>query len=185
MLKISAPLASIIITLIVTTAISIGAGVFTFAPRNYAIITFDGGYKRLGIINEESVYTKADIEMNGDVIQSGSFDEVIAFLEEQADGSGRGLNSNLSDGVAVRATAGIKYFSSDAATFDLETETLYVKSTQVNPVNMAELANKLKAIEESVKANRVETSNDALSFEVAPKQSIFSLLDKIYARLSR
>jgi len=182
MSKISGPIAAIIISIIITLGALVGSGAFSPEPANYATINFDGGYKRIGVIYQERVYADATVEMNGRVIKSGSFADVVNFLKEAADEEGGGSGLNLKDGVAVRAKSGVQYLASESS-FRLNMENLDVKSTQVNPVNQKELIKKLEDIEASVKQRRAEVSNNAISYSTAPEANfilpkIFSLIDR-------
>lgn len=183
-MRINGPIASIIIAIILAITVLLGTGSFAPSPQNYATINYDGGYKRIGVIYEERVFTDASVEINGRTVEQGNFEQIVTFLKEAADEEGGGSASlNLKDGVAVKAVAGIQYFASESS-FRLTLDTLNVKSTQVNPVNQSELINKLEEIENTVKNDRASVSQRSITFGAAPEvdfliPKVLSFIDKL------
>lgn len=182
-MRISGPIAAIIITLIITSGALIGSGSFDSKPENYATIYFDGGYERIGIVREERVFTSAVLKFNNNVEHSGDFSSLINLLNEMSADQGNASELNLADGVSIEASAGIIYIASESD-FTLTEESLFVKSTQLNPVNQNELITKLKNIETSLKDRRETISSDALKFGPAPpKDGIINQIVKAAEKL--
>ena len=100
-MRINGPIASIIIAIILAITVLLGTGSFAPSPQNYATINYDGGYKRIGVIYEERVFTDASVEINGRTVEQGNFEQIVTFLKEAADEEGGSSASlNLKDGAA-------------------------------------------------------------------------------------
>ncbi len=176
------PLASIIVSLVVTTGLLFGTGSFKNNPPTYATVNFDGGYKKIGVISSEEVVTEARIERNGTRLTSGTFQQVITWIRNSAKDQGGVENVTWKEGVTLAATAGIKWIASES-NFTLTTDSLDLVSTDQAPVRLSDAIEKLSALEAKAKRERVETSRQALVFSDPPAESF--LLSKILSGLER
>jgi len=180
--KITGPIAAIIVAFIVTLGILIGSGSLTPTPDTYATVSFDGGYKKIGVISQEQVFTKAEITLNGRRIKSGDFDEIIDWMTEQAADTGGLEKSSWKAGVALSASAGVEWLGSESR-FQLTTESMNLVSTDEKPLMNTEVISQLKALETRAKASRQKNAEEALQFGPAPKESF--LLTKVLSALSK
>ena len=108
-MKITGPIASIIITVILALSILFGIGAFSSESYTFATILHKEGYKKIGVIAEERIYTTARISSNGgqDVIVEGNFRKIKNFLEDSIDENSESEDLNLMDGILIEASAGI------------------------------------------------------------------------------
>lgn len=176
------PIASIIVSIILTMGFLMGTGSFKSPATTYATVNFDGGYQKIGIISREEIYTEARIEMNGDRLVSGDFQEVIAWIRKSARDNGGVENVTWKDGVRLKASAGIKWSGSES-NFKLATETLDIQSTNQVPVKPSEVIVKLDELEKKAKAGRLENAKQSLVFSAAPTESF--LISKILSAIQR
>lgn len=114
MSKITGPLAAIVVSIIITLGLLIMTGSLPPKPHTYATVEYDGGYKKLGVISSEEIFTRAEIKANNEMLTSGSFEEVIAELKKQT------KNQNIEtltwkSGVSISASAGIRWVGSEGA----------------------------------------------------------------------
>jgi hypothetical protein len=180
--RITGPIAAIIVALIITLGILVGSGSLTPAPDTYATVSFDGGYKKIGVISQEKVFTKAEITLNGRRIKSGDFDDIIEWMTEQAAETGGLEKSSWKAGVAMSADAGVEWLGSESK-FQLATESIKLVSTVEKPLMNTEVVSQLKALEQRAKASRQKNAEEALQFGPAPKESF--LLTKVLSALSK
>jgi hypothetical protein len=176
------PVASIIVSLIVTVGLLFGTGAFKQTPPTYATVNFDGGYKKIGVIRSEEVFTEARVERNGNRLTSGTFQQVIDWIHESAKDQGGVESVTWKDGVTLKATAGIKWLASES-NFTLTTDSLDLKSTEQDRIRLSEAIEKLRNLEAKAKRERVDNSRQALVFSDPPSESF--LLSKILSGLER
>lgn len=172
--QISAPFAAIIVAVILSLTAMTGLGVFDFSKSTYATVHFDGGFQRIGEIKSQSVFTEAEIRMDGKKLESGSFDHVINWLTNSA---GKDLNTAvLSAGATMKAKAGVEWIGSDKE-FRLASDSLNLTSTESNRIKLIDVIAQLTALEQKVKATHHEIAIAALTF--GPRHNSSSFLGKI------
>lgn len=180
--KITGPIAAIIVAFIITLGVLFGSGSLTPVPDTYATVSFDGGYKKIGVISQEQVFTKAEITLNGRQIKSGDFDDIIEWMTEQAAETGGLEKSSWKAGVAISADAGVEWLGSESK-FQLKTESIKLVSTDVKELMNSEVISQLKALEQRAKESRQKNAEESLKFGPAPKESF--LLTKVLSALSK
>lgn len=178
-MNISGPISAIIVSLILTLGTLFGTGAFT-SEKNYATVSFDGGYKRIGIIQEERIFTSAVVRLDGSTLKSGDFDEVIEWIYESSANTARERggfeNVTWRSGVSVEASAGIDWTGS-VSKFRLTTQNYNDTSTTAKSLFAKDVIAKLEQLERDAKAQRVQSSKNALSFDKVPADvSLMSLL---------
>jgi len=160
------PLAAIISTSIATAglawAILFGIGAF---EKNHAIVEFDGGYTRLGVINEERIFSSAEIKKDGQSIKSGDFKEVIGYLKA-LDGS-ESITASLASGITISGSVGIKWDASRTS-FTLTTDQFERTSTDAEPVLVIDVIAQMQTMLLKEKADREETAKRVLTFGKDP-----------------
>jgi hypothetical protein len=177
------PIASIIVSLILTLGALFGLGAFKPEKLTYATAKFDGGYQKIGVIAREEVYADATIELNGEKLRSGTVEEIIAYIEKTSNSDGDKIETvTWKAGVRLKADAGIKWTGSES-NFKLTTESLDLKSTNQIPLKPLEVIAQLKDMREKAKAGRSESVKNALLFEKAPTESF--LLSKILGAIGK
>jgi hypothetical protein len=176
------PVASIIVSLILTLGFLFGTGSFKSTPPTYATVNFDGGYQKIGVISREEIFTEARVEINGERIVNGDFATVIAWIQRSARESDGVDKATWKEGVRLVASAGIRWTGSES-NFKLATENLDIKSTSQTPIRVSEAIEKLNAVERQAKAERLESSKQALVFSSAPTESF--LISKILAAIQK
>ena len=176
------PLASIIVSLILTMGFLFGTGSFKPAPATYATVNFDGGYQKIGVISREEIYTEARIEMNGDRLTNGDFQEIIAWIQKASRENGGVENVTWKDGVRLKASAGIKWSGSESS-FKLATDTIDIKSTIKDPIKPSDVIEQLNELEKKAKAGRLESVKQSLVYSAAPTESF--LLSKILSAIQK
>lgn len=165
------PVASIIVALIVTIGSLFGFGAFTPDLHTYATVKFDGGYKKIGVITSEEIYSEVKITLKGESIRSGSVEDVAAWIEQRArDGQQPADKTTYKVGVTVEGNAGIKWSATESS-FKLSTDSLELVSTESAPLYPLEVAASLRRMLEKAKSERVRNSANALVFSKAPSES--------------
>ena len=176
------PIASIVVSLVLTFGFLFGTGAFKPATYTYATAKFEGGYQKIGVINREEVFTEVRVEINGDKIMSGDFEEVIAKIRRDSKETG-GLDKTIwKDGVEVKAKVGIRWTGSESS-FKLTTESLNLISTNAAPLKPFEVIDKLTAMQSKNLSTRVETAKQTLEFGAAPTESF--LLSKVLSAFQK
>lgn len=165
------PIASIIVALIVTLGGLFGFGAFTPTALTYATVNFDGGYKKIGVIAAEEIYTEASISVDGETLKSGTIEDVISWIQKRGKSDGQELSQiTYKPGVSVKGEAGIKWIASES-NFKLSTDSIDLTSTATNPLKPLEVIEQLKKIRDKSKAERIENAKKALAFSKAPTES--------------
>ena len=73
--------------------------------KNYATVNYEKGYKRIGIIYQERIFTEAILSSNGDEITRGDFDTIRNVMNQEIEVSGGNIDTfNLGDGFSIFAT---------------------------------------------------------------------------------
>jgi len=170
------PLASIIVSVVLTFGFLFGTGSFKSTPYTYATVNFDGGYQKIGIIQREEIYTEARLEINGEKLTDGDFEDVISWINKSARDNGGAEGVTWKDGVRLKASAGIKWTGSES-NFKLATNTMDVKSTTQAPLKPQEVILQMNELHKKAKLERVETVKTSLTFGPSPKESF--LLSKL------
>ena len=170
------PFASIIVSVVLTLGFLFGTGSFKSTPYTYATVNFDGGYQKIGVINREEIYTEARLEINGEKLVNGDFEEVISWINKSARDNGGTEEVTWKDGVRLKASAGIKWSGSES-NFKLATDTMDVKSTTQVPLKPKEVILQINELQKKAKADRLETVKKSLTFGPAPNESF--LLSKL------
>ena len=182
-MKLTGPVASIIVALIVMISLLFGAGSLTPPQPTYATVQFDGGYERLGVIKREKIYTEVAVTYNGETIFSGNFEEVIPLIEKSLRSQDQERSRvTWNEGVVIAASAGIEWTGSDG-NFKLSTDALNKTSTAAALLSPALMIDELNALKAKAKRERVANAAEALSFGPAPSESF--LLSRIAAALQK
>lgn len=179
--KITAPISAIVVAIIITLGFLVGTGALMPEAKTYATVKFDGGFKKIGVISSEEIFTKAIVELNDSVIYTNDFADTIAWIKKNSKDKGIS-NTTWKNGVELKATAGIRWIGSESS-FNLTTEDLTLKSTDEKPLVAAEVITQLEALERKAKANRTTNAKEALEFSAAPHQSF--LLSKMLSAFSK
>lgn len=169
-------IASIIVSVILTLGFLFGTGSFKSTPLTYATVNFDGGYQKIGVISREEIFTEARVEMNGERLTSGDFEEVIGWIHRSARENGGVENVTWKDGVRLKASSGIRWSGSES-NFKLSTDMLDIKSTTQVPLKPQDVIEQLNGLEKKAKAGREENARKSLVFGPAPTESF--LLSKV------
>tara|TARA_A100001011_G_C13842552_1_gene647593 strand:- start:42 stop:566 length:525 start_codon:yes stop_codon:yes gene_type:complete len=166
------PQATVISSFIVTAGLTSGIFFVSSPQRNYATVSYDGGYQKIGIIYSEQVFTKAELKKDGDSIVSGDAEKVIEFLKK--DSEGYSLDSKVGKGILLTASSGIRWNAS-RTNFDLTTDNLLLNSSKerLTPNTIISSLNKLIA---NTKSKREETSESALTYGRDPNPDWISSL---------
>ncbi len=165
---ITGPVAAIIVTMIVTLGMLWASGSLMPDPKIYATVNYDGGYKKIGVISSEEIFTEAEIALDGETIKSGSFAETIDWMRETSkDGV---ATTTWKAGVTLNAKAGVEWVGSES-NFKLTTDSLSLISTDRNPVSVGEVIKQLEQLQQKAKNERVANSAAALEFGDNPQTS--------------
>jgi hypothetical protein len=180
---VTGPIASIIVSIIFSMTALFSLGVLTLEEPTYATVQFDGGYRKLGVIAAEEIFTEVSLMINGETLRSGSNEEIIKFLEKSSKSEGvESKNATLKAGVTISGKAGIKWNASES-NFKLQTESVNLTSTNSAPLTFSYAISTLQEMESKAKSGRVETAKKSLHFGKAPTESF--LLSKILGALRR
>jgi len=173
-MRISGPVSAIICTLILMVGLLFGLGKFDREPPpSYATVSFDGGYKKIGVISYEGIYTNGSITKDGDTLVSGDFDKLIKFIKDSAKGDPLD-QMTLKTGVNLNADAGVEWIASES-NFKLATDRLDITSTQAVPLVLQDVISRLEKLELKAKSEREANAKSSLSFGDNPNVSfIFS-----------
>ncbi|MUL11887.1 hypothetical protein [Aliivibrio fischeri] len=167
---VTAPVAAIVITVIVCISILFGFGRFEKPVHDYATVKFDGGYKKIGVISEQRDFSKIEVMFNDTTLWSGDINAVISGIEGVLKSEKEPLNVTWKEGVTVNGTAGVSWIGSESS-FNLTTETIDLMSTNEMPLSPVDVIEKLKQLDRKVKDTQESTAQQSLTFSVAPNTS--------------
>lgn len=182
-MTISGPISAIIVSSILTLGVLFGTNAFN-NDKNYATVSFDGGYKRIGFIEQEVIHSNAVISLDdGTVMKRGDIDEVIEWIYKTSANTAKERGSFESvtwrDGISIKANAGIEWTGS-VSKFILTTHTFEEISTTAKPLFAKDVVSKLENLTRDAKAERIENSKESLSFDKAPSSgSLKNLLSSL------
>lgn len=182
MSKLTGPMAAVLVSLILTLGILYGSGALVQPSDTYATVSFDGGYKKIGVISEERIFTKAEVTLEGQTLKTGDFETIINFMTEAATEAGGLEKATLKSGVQVSASAGLKWVGSES-NFDLTTDEIKLVSTEEKPLLNKDVVTQLETLKKLAKDNRKKNSEESLEFGPAPKESF--LLSKLLSLISK
>ena len=172
-MNITGPVSAIIVALIVAIAALFASGSFESSNNTYATVHFDEGYQRLGFIRSERVFSKAKISMEDREIESGTIDDVLAWIKETSGKSNKSADGiTWKEGVTVTASAGIRWEGSES-NFDLTTDSWTLESTSVSPLKPLDVISQLQATLYRAKHERGVNSKNALQYGPAPAEMSF------------
>jgi hypothetical protein len=148
MIKITAPISAIIISLILCLTFLMASGSLLSARSNYATAKFDGGYQVLGLIKRQELFSEV-VEQLGN--KESQFDSIADYISDT-----KGLESDSSRaifkvGTIIKATTGIKWEGSEG-NLKLNTDTLTLYSTASKPLNVQEVLSALNDFENKSKS---------------------------------
>jgi hypothetical protein len=176
--KLTPSVAAIIVTIIISATLLFCFGAFDH-EKNYATITFDGGYQKLGLIRSQRIFTHAAITNNGNVTQ-GTFDEITEKLNQEITPAKKQLTFN--PGVRIQARTGIEFEGSESD-FKLTTDQIDLTSTAENPITVADILKNMKDMREKTKIAMPETVKASVELSATPKDN--SSFVKLLARLAK
>jgi hypothetical protein len=180
-MKLTGPIASIIVAIIVVLGGLFAVGALNPPPHTYATVNFEGGYTKLGVIKREKVYTNVAIRNDESTVFSGTFDEVIPQIERSVRENGyTPSNATWNKGTTVNAVAGVEWIASESD-FKLETDRFERTASSEAPLTVAQVITDLKALESKAKSEREKNAAEALTFGPFPQQPL--LLAKLAAAL--
>jgi len=177
---ISAPVSAIIITLMICFTALFVTGYFDEPAENYATVHFDGGFKKIGVIGQQSYFSEVKIEKDNEVLASGSIEDVVETLSYGLDSADDPQNSTLVAGVTISGSAGISWVGSESS-FKLNVEEIDMKSTSESEILVRQAIEELNAINDRIKAEHQDISDRALTFSENPGVSF--TLSKIISAL--
>ena len=177
---ITGPIAAIIVTVILTVGMLWASGALVPTPKTYATVHYDGGYKKIGVISSEEVFSEANIELEGETIHSGTFAETVDWIRKT---SKEGVEATTwKTGVTLNAKAGVEWVGSES-NFKLTTDTLNLVSTAAAPVSAGQVIRQLQQLEQKAKDERVANAEAALEFGDNPQESF--LLSKLLSLIGK
>ena len=169
-LNLNFPQATVISTLIVTTGITGGLLNLKDSPsnsKNYATVNYDGGYAKIGVIYDENVYSQAKVIYLGEKECDGDFAKVKACLLETVPNNKTAKTTELLAGVSIEAVTGVEW-SGSRKSFRLETDSISLKSTKEEELNVAAVISKFDEMLDETKRNRKKTSRSSISLGKNP-----------------
>lgn len=179
--KIYTPIANVVVAVILTLGALHGTG--TLLPNHtYATVNYDGGYKKIGVISSENVFTEVLIELEGRQVLNGDLEDALKWIAENSGENEQERKSiTYKTGLTVTASAGVSWVGSESP-FKLSTESVNLKSTNAKPLTPDSISDSLQAMFNKAKAERTLNSEQALSYGPAPSQSF--LLSKLIAAIA-
>lgn len=167
---ITAPIASIIITLTICLTVLFASGVFDKSNQDYATVNFDGGYKKIGVISEQRNFSIVEVKFNDEVLWSGSLDYVAGKITESIASEQAPQNVTWKEGITLKGTAGISWVGSESS-FELTTESIDLISTKAEPLVVQGVVSQLLALDRKIKDEHNVIAKQALTFSEAPSTS--------------
>ncbi|WP_104040597.1 hypothetical protein [Vibrio hyugaensis] len=167
---ITAPIASIIITLTICLTVLFALGTFNKSNLDYATVNFDGGYKKIGIISEQRSFSDVEVKFNDKVLWSGSLEYVADEIAKSIASEKDPQNITWKDGVTLNGTAGVSWSGSESS-FKLTTESIDLVSTKEAPLVVQEVITQLLTLDRKVKDENDVSAKQALTFSEAPSVS--------------
>lgn len=173
----SRPVSNIIVTLILTLGFLFGVGAFS-AKNDYATVSFDGGWQKLGVISTERIFTKVRISFEDRDLVSGDIDKAIEWIQKDSlSKSDNPSTVTWRAGVAITASAGVEWIAS-VIDFQLTIASINKQSTNGKFLYPVEIIEELRALKQKAKDERVKTATESLRFSPAPQASLFDLMGR-------
>ncbi|MEG3755680.1 hypothetical protein [Psychromonas arctica] len=167
---ITAPVASIIITLTICLTVLFGLGSFNASKLDYATVNFDGGYTKIGVISEQRSFSEVEVKFNDKVLWSGTLDYVADEITNSMAFEKDPQNVTWKEGVVLNGIAGVSWDGSESS-FKLTTETIDLVSTEEVPLVVQDVITKLRKLDRKVKDENDISAKQALTFSEAPSAS--------------
>ena len=167
---ITAPVASIIVTLTICLTVLFALGSFKASNLDYATVNFDGGYKKIGVISEQRSFSDVEVKFNDKVLWSGSLDYVAGEIANSIASEKDPQNITWKEGVTLNGTAGVSWDGSESS-FKLTTETIDLVSTKEVPLVVQDVITQLRTLDRKVKDENDISAKQALTFSEAPSAS--------------
>ncbi|MGF1767341.1 hypothetical protein L4D06_08130 [Enterovibrio makurazakiensis] len=167
---ITAPIASIIITITICVTALFAMGSFEQPKQDYATVNFDGGYKKIGVISEQRTFSEAEVILNDKILWSGTLSYVADKIKESMASEKNPENVTWKTGVALNGTAGISWVGSESS-FKLTTETINLLSTEDSPLVAQQVIEQLLALDRKIKDENEVSASQALTLSEPPSAS--------------
>lgn len=176
--KITGPVAAIIVSLVLGLSILVSSGALVPEKDTYATVSFEGGYKKIGIISSEKAFFNVKVfDSQGETAFEGTADETINWLKSGAES--KNLTTDkfiMANGWSFEGSGGISWVGSESS-FDLTTDSLEIMITRDKKFNMSDIIKRIEKVKQKVFDERQINSQEALVFGPAPSQSF--LLTKV------
>ena len=157
-----------------------GLGAFEKKEMTYATVHFDGGFKKLGEIQEQRVFSNVRMALNDETIFSGDIKKVTADLQRHLEKSKSQDLVTLKDGVKITGNIGIKWIGSEGS-FELTIDPIDLVSKEGSLLKVADVITLLEKMDLNMKTKHMEYAQNTLIFSERPKTS--SLISKLSAAL--
>ena len=163
-------IAAVIIGAMFSATALFGMGAFS-PSRDYATVSFNGGYQKLGVIYSQRTFTKATVTLEGRAIFAGNFEKVISEIQDALSKSSSSKEQvTWKEGVHIIANTGVSWTGSQS-NFEMTVDTLDETSTTSNPLKPTEIVAKLKAMEMKIRAEHEKHAQDSLKWGSPPSES--------------
>ncbi|PML77190.1 hypothetical protein [Enterovibrio norvegicus] len=167
---ITAPIASIIITLTICFTALFAMGSFEQPKQDYATVHFDGGYKKIGVISEQRSFSEAEVIFNDKTLWSGTMSYVANEIKKSIASEKNPETITWKSGVILNGTAGVSWVGSESS-FELTTETINLLSTEDSPLVAQQVIDQLLALDRKIKDESQASANQALTLSEPPSAS--------------
>lgn len=171
---------NILIAGIISGTILYGLGAFEKKEMTYATVHFDGGFKKIGVIAEQRVFSKIKVTMGGNEIYSGDIDTVTSEIKKSLSSDKNPNTTVWKDGVSIKGNVGVSWIGSESG-FELTVDTIDLTSTDKAPLKPLDIIDTLEKMGIATKNKHQEYADGALSFGEGPKSSF--LLSRIISAL--
>ena len=154
---------NIIIAIILSMTLLILSGVFDEPKKPFATVNYHGGFKKIGVIESEQVFSEAKVTKDGSILWQGDIPFIVSKLKESLDGVATPESSTLSLGVEINADTGVELVGS-ANEFELMIDSINLFSSKSSPIFTLKAIENLNKLESDLYENYQQYVSDSLTF---------------------
>lgn len=145
-------------------------GAFDNRNAEFATAYYEGGFKKLGELSEQSAFSDIQIFLGNQEVYAGSAEEMIDILQAALKNEDSPATAQWKNDFRIKGKFGVHWTGSEN-TFELTTDKLDIQATKAAPLNMQQVIDTLTAMNTRLKTNLPTYAQQTLRFNSSTKDA--------------
>lgn len=170
MSKVTWPIAIIISSIIAGMTIVIATESLKSPQSNYATVTYEDGYQRIGIIKKQEFSNEVIEQFNN---RESQFDSIKEFIADTVTLDSNPKKAIFKPGTTIKATSSVKLLGTDGD-LNLVIDTIALHSTTTKPLAVQDVIDELNIFENTSRLKSENFIKNSVKFERSPYIKTYS-----------